>query len=173
MVAGPDTVYRLAAERESENRNFLKHLRYRCNWSSRRLARLQREIVQRAWAEVDCTRCANCCRGMHLQVSLRDCSGLARALGLRPTEFRKRFVEWRADGHWYLRMVPCGFLNGDRCAIYFSRPSRCRGFPYLDGTVRDEYVSAVLEKARYCPIVFHLLEELKAHPDLAPRRRKR
>lgn len=173
MIAGPDTVYRLATERESENRNFLKYLRYRCDWSSRRLARLQRGIVQQAWAEIDCSQCANCCRGMHLQVSLRDCRGLARALGLRPADFRARFVERRRDGHWYLRTAPCGFLNGNQCAIYPWRPSRCRGFPYLGGTVRDEYVSAILEKARYCPVVLYVLEELRAHLDLAPRRRKR
>ncbi len=100
-------------------------------------------------------------------------STTCRPAGLRRlrTELTPRCI---GEGQWYLRDVPCPFLKRNHCAIYLSRPSRCRGFPYLRGTVRDEQVPDVLERARYCPVVFGVLEELKAHPALAWRRpRKR
>ena len=172
MALDADALYALAKEQERDNRNFLHWLRYRCTWSSRRLARLEREIAARVWAEIDCTGCANCCRRMQLEVTKKDCADLARLLGMKPAQFLEQEVERHRQGFLCLRQFPCRFLDGNHCTVYEQRPNRCRGFPYLTGTVRDD-ISGTLVKSLYCPIVFQFLEEMKAHPDLQRRRRRR
>jgi hypothetical protein len=138
MVTDPDQLHEMAAAVEKENRNFLRYLRYRCDWSDRRLAKLQRETAARLWTEIDCRDCANCCRRLQLQLSPKDCRELARQLGITLKQFQEYCAERHRDGSWYLQKSPCGFLEGNACTIYESRPSRCRGFPYLEGTPRDD-----------------------------------
>jgi Fe-S-cluster containining protein len=165
-------IYRLGNRREQQNRNFLRWLKYRCTWSDRRLMKLQKETVARVWSEVDCTRCGNCCAEMQLQVTDEDVRGLANALRLKPGEFRAQYTEKHRDGRRYMQDVPCPFLQDRRCAIYEARPSRCRGFPYLHTNIRGD-MSGALDRAPYCPIVFNVLEELKANPELRPMRRRK
>jgi hypothetical protein len=173
MVVDPDELWRLAGERKHENRTFLRYLRYRSRWPKRRLVALQQELIDRVWEQIDCTQCGNCCSRMQLQVTLTDCRRLARVVGLSALEFSEQYAELHRDGHWYLRQYPCRFLDGKKCSIYESRPSTCRGFPYLDGALQDDAVADTLVGAAYCPIVFHVLEEMKAVPGLWPRRPKR
>lgn len=165
-------IHRLGTRREQKNRNFLRWLKYRCTWSDRRLMKLQRETVARVWSEIDCTKCGNCCAEMQLQVTDRDISGLARALQIKPQQFREKYTEKQRDGSRYLREVPCPFLKRRKCSIYESRPSRCRGFPYLHANIRGD-MSGALDRAPYCPIVFNVLEELKSNTDLRPMRRRK
>jgi Fe-S-cluster containining protein len=163
-------IYRLATRREQKNRNFLRWLKYRCPWSDRRLMKLQKATVARVWSEIDCTECGNCCAEMQLQVTDRDVSDMARALGMRPKAFREQYTEKQRDGHRYLKDVPCPFQSRKKCTIYESRPSRCRGFPYLHTNIRGD-ISGALDRAPYCPVVFNVLEELKADTELRPSRR--
>ena len=155
-------IYRLANRRERKNRNFLRWLKYRCTWSDRRVMKLQKETVARVWSEIDCTQCGN-----------NDISGLAKALEMTPREFRAQYTEKHRDGHRYMKQVPCPFLKARKCTLYESRPSRCRGFPYLHTNIRGD-MSGALDRAPYCPVVFNVLEELRADTDLRPiRSRKR
>jgi Fe-S-cluster containining protein len=163
-------IYRLGTRREKKNRNFLKWLKYRCTWSDRRLMKLQKETVARVWSQIDCTQCGNCCAEMQLQVTEKDISALAKTLGIKPREFREQYAEKHRDGHWYMKDTPCFFLERRRCIIYESRPSRCRGFPYLHNNIRGD-ISGAMDRAPYCPIVFNVLEELKANTELRPARR--
>lgn len=166
-------IYRLANRREQKNRNFLRWLKYRCTWSDRRVMKLQKETVAHVWSEIDCTQCGNCCAEMQLQVTDKDISSLAKALEMKPREFRWRYTEKHRDGHRYIKRVPCPFLKSRKCTIYESRPSRCRGFPYLHTNIRGD-MSGALDRAPYCPVVFNVLEELRANTKLRPvRRRKR
>lgn len=165
-------ILRLGTRREKKNRSFLKWLKYRCTWSDRRVMALQKETVARVWAQIDCTECGNCCAEMQLQVTEKDVSLLARTLGVKPKEFREQYGEKLRDGHWYLRETPCPFLRQSKCTIYESRPSRCRGFPYLHTNIRGD-ISGAIDRAPYCPIVFNVLEELKANEELRPTRRRK
>jgi uncharacterized protein len=168
MAFDPDALRELAKASEPENRALIRRLR-RSGWSSRRLAKLQKQILERVWTEIHCTDCANCCRRMQLEISPTDCRSLARLLGMVPRDFRAELAVKHRDGQWFLRQYPCRFLEGSRCTIYEVRPSRCRGFPYLGGTVRDDDTAGTLLRARYCPAVFRVLEELRAYPSFQPR----
>ena len=65
------------------------------------------------------------------------------------------------DGKPAMLAQPCRFLDSNRCAIYESRPNACRGYPYIGGDVRTRMLG-ILERVAVCPIVFEMLEQLKA-----------
>jgi Fe-S-cluster containining protein len=162
-------VQRLAVHRRDAHRRLLRRLRYGRRISPETYLRLQQEAAAQAWTEVDCCRCANCCASLQLQMTARDCVAMAKALGLTPTEFRAQHAERHRDGLWYLKQQPCLSLRRRLCAIYEDRPSRCRGFPYLEESFLDD-IAGTLQKAEYCPLVLNVLEQLTKHPDLQPTR---
>ena len=165
-------VYRLGTRRHKDNQRFLRRLKYRHPWSKRKLTILQRELTREVWAEVDCTECGNCCSSMQLQLNARDCAQVAEAIGITTEQFRSEYTSKHRDGFWYLKKQPCAFQDARTrlCTIYDQRPSRCHGFPYMDENILDD-MAGTLDKVPYCPIVFNVIEELKAHPELQPRRR--
>jgi Fe-S-cluster containining protein len=172
MVTDLERLRRLAVHRRNDTRNFLRWLKYGRRWSKRRVMELQIQLTNRVWEQIDCTQCANCCASMQLQLTARDCAQVARAAGMTSAEFRREHTERHADGLWYLRKRPCLFLKQNRCTIYKDRPSRCRGFPYLHCHILDD-IAGTLIQAEYCPLVFNVLEAMKAHPDLQRKTRRR
>ncbi len=165
-------IYRLATRRKDDSRAFLRWLKYSRRWTKRQVMELQVELTNEVWAHIDCRECANCCAAMQLQLTARDCSQAAKAAGLSPAEFRRQHTERHRDGLWYLRTQPCLFLKDKQCSIYEQRLSRCRGFPYLHTNLLDN-MAGTLEKAAYCPVVFNVLERMKAHPELQRKPRRR
>jgi Fe-S-cluster containining protein len=164
-------IYRLATRRQAENRSFLRWLKYRHRWTKREVMELQVELTNEVWAEVDCRECANCCAAMQLQLTARDCAQAAKAAGMTSEAFRRQHTDKHHDGFWYLKAQPCLFLADKQCSIYEQRLSRCRGFPYLHTNILDN-MAGTLEKAAYCPLVFNVLERMKAHPELQRKRRR-
>jgi Fe-S-cluster containining protein len=69
------------------------------------------------------------------------------------------------DGNeqYMLRTDPCVFLQEDgRCQIHSCKPDSCKGYPYTDRPERLFRLISVIEFARTCPVVFEILERLKA-----------
>jgi len=165
-------IYRLAQRREKDNRNFLRWLKYRHSWTKRQIMALQQELSEQVWAEIDCRDCGNCCAGMQLQLTGHDCAQVAKAVDMTTDEFNKQYTEKHGDGYWYLRDQPCAFQKNLICTIYEDRPSRCSGFPYLDMPILED-MAGTLDKVYYCPIVFNVVEEMKAHPDLRRQKRRK
>lgn len=172
MVTDPKRLRRLAQQRREETRRFLRRLKYRHPWSRRQVMELQVALTNEIWEQIDCRKCANCCASMRLQLTASDCARLARIMGLTTDEFRRQHTERGRDGLWYMKQHPCMFLNDRLCTIYPDRPSRCRGYPYLHTNVLDD-MAWTLEQMEYCPIVFNVLEKMKAHPELQTRNRRR
>lgn len=172
MVTDPNRLRRLALRRREETRRFLRRLKYRHPWSRRQVMELQVALTNEVWSQIDCRECANCCASMRLQLTSRDCANLARIMGLTPAEFRNLHTERGRDGLWYLKQHPCIFLQNRLCTIYPNRPSRCRGYPYLHTNVLDD-MAWTLEQMEYCPIVFNVVERMKAHPELKVRAKRR
>jgi Fe-S-cluster containining protein len=77
-------------------------------------------------------------------------------------------VGWKASWRYGLILRPdqqtgCVFLIGNECTVYDARPEGCQKFPHM---VRDNgsIVSRMwelIDRACYCPIVYHSLEAFK------------
>lgn len=67
------------------------------------------------------------------------------------------------DYPYHLKDKPCAFLGTDgRCKIVSCQPAVCKGFPYTDQPDRFWSLYSTISHAAICPVVFEILERLKA-----------
>jgi Fe-S-cluster containining protein len=65
------------------------------------------------------------------------------------------------SGRFEFNKVPCPFLADNQCTNYAYRPENCRSYPHLH---KKDFVSrlfGVIDNYEICPIVFHVVEQLK------------
>jgi len=144
-----------------ENQRFRKFLlRYSVAETDELFAKLHQSVA----SVIDCTLCAACCATLEpeLQVSeLQKINSLSEKLTVNPV-----ISAQDANGytHHYLK-APCVFLCANRCSIYEDRPSACSSYPHLEEPGIRYRLRTVFEQAPVCPIVFHVLEQMKLHTD--------
>ena len=113
-------------------------------------------------SQIDCRKCANCCKVMSPCLAAADIRRLAEHLGLAVAEFREKFVRRTEDNDGdEFNGQPCPFLKDNACSVYEVRPSDCQAYPHLD---KPEFISrlyAVIGNCSICPIVFNVYEELR------------
>lgn len=118
--------------------------------------RLNGEIARR----IDCTTCANCCRGAGPSLTGADVARAAKATNLSTGKFERQFLKSQA-GEKVFRATPCPLLKDSLCTIYANRPADCRTYPHLDEPDFLLNSVATIENYRVCPIVFNVYERLK------------
>jgi Fe-S-cluster containining protein len=94
---------------------------------------------------------------------LRDdeINSISDSLGLSREKFIDKYLIQSAEG--YEIKSPCCFLNENgACAIQWCKPAECMDFPHTDKPDRLFGLLGVLSFAEVCPIVFEMLERLKA-----------
>ncbi len=161
MLKDPQAVARLASERQDENWRFRTFLKGYCRLSDGRLNSLARQFGEQAAARMNCLECGACCRDIVVPLEDGEVAAMAKALGLTEPQFRERYVRTVDDHEQALDARPCPLQDGTRCTVYECRPEPCRGYPYITSSVRSHSL-AILERAETCPIVFEMLEQLKA-----------
>ena len=160
IVRDPERVRHLATEKRDENeslRRFLKGEGPPPQIVDRLFHRLRVEVS----AEIDCTECANCCRQMSPVLRPGDIERLSRRLQVPNPQFRVSHLREEADGFVFAR-TPCPLLDGNRCSCYRDRPDDCRSYPHLQKKHMTTRLFGVIDNASVCPIVFSVLERLKA-----------
>ena len=157
----PARVAELARQREGANwafRGFLKS----SDIPSSRLDRTVRELCAEASAQVECRKCANCCKVISPLLTGADIKRLAAHLGLTAAAFKTRFLRDAGDGEGLaFNTRPCPFLKDGACAVYDWRPRDCRSFPHLHKRDFVFRLIQAVENASVCPIVFSVYEGLK------------
>jgi hypothetical protein len=130
--------------------------------------RLYREVA----AGIDCTTCANCCRELVPALNRTDVRRIAAATGMAEDRFEAEFLKAAEEkGKFLINRKPCPFLDGTRCRHYDARPGNCAGFPFLHRRDFSGRSIMALWNYAYCPIVFNVVELLKAELDITGARR--
>lgn len=147
--------------KEDENFRFRIFLK-RCSLDPDEIDRRVFAITRSVWANIDCTKCANCCRESKPEFSQEEVDRLARRFEMTREQLIQKYLE-PAEHHltWTTRTKPCPFLKDNLCSVYEDRPAVCKGYPYL---YEKEFVTrtlAVIDRTSTCPIVFEVWEELK------------
>lgn len=126
--------------------------------------RTARRLHREAFAIIDCTRCAHCCKTMIPIFFEDEAREVARHLGMKHEEFLASYLVASGDGERLkLRGTPCPFLRADnRCTIYEVRPTSCRAFPHTNRAGFAAWAQFHLENAIYCPAVFYVIEQMRA-----------
>jgi Fe-S-cluster containining protein len=151
-----------ALDKEEENvafRSFLKNL----DMPSSELDNIVHDIYDVVSSQIDCTKCANCCKLIQPLFSHKDISSFAAGLQVTPSIFADTHLVPSEDkpGKFEFNVQPCPFLTDNLCANYAARPRSCSSFPFLDKKDFRSRLWGVLFNYELCPIVYHVYEELK------------
>jgi Fe-S-cluster containining protein len=160
MITDLVQIRRLGQQKRDENFRFRAYLKNHRH-SDRRLRRFGEEIV----AQIDCTKCANCCRVSEVGITGRDVEKLAKFIGVTREEFLRDYTQRDEDGDLILRKTEAGcvFLKDNLCTVYDGRPQNCANFPHLvrgNGSIASRMWQFV-DRAEYCPIVYNWMEKVK------------
>ena len=118
-------------------------------------------LHQKAFEEIDCIKCARCCKGYSPRFKMPDIKRISRSLQLSETGFIRKYLRHDEEGDYVAVSTPCPFLGSDnRCTIYENRPSDCKRFPYTDEDVILKRPHLTLKNSSFCPIVVSVLEGL-------------
>ena len=152
----------LANKRERENWEFRAYLKG-ADFSGHRLDTAVHDLYRRVSEQIDCRKCANCCKACSPILKRPDIQRLSKHLNLKPADFQQKYlvVEEEEDGYCF-REIPCPFLHENLCSLYDQRPADCRSYPHLQ---KNDFVFRLLQavsNCSVCPIVFNVYEELKA-----------
>ncbi len=153
-------IKRLAAAREEEVDAFIEWLKLRRDDSDRLDARLG-ELIEKALSGLDCTTCARCCKEAYVVVGTEDIARLAKALGMKRSEFRAQYIGKNEDGDTCFNRKPCPFLKKNLCTLYESRPDCCREYPGSLAVDSGSNLDNINANYLVCPAVFNALEELR------------
>jgi Fe-S-cluster containining protein len=123
---------------------------------------LARAVHAEVFGQIDCTRCANCCKTASPGLGDAEVDRIAAWLD-RPREaVIADFLEpYPADGRFRMRTIPCPFLGpDDRCTIYEVRPDACRNYPNTDRGGFTQRPRQHTWNTRTCPAVYHIVRRI-------------
>ena len=165
-------IQRYSRHNEAEDMSFRAFLKGRLNLSDEELDAVVQETTDEVWKQIDCLKCANCCRTLQIVVDDKDIQRLAQRLKMTTQQFAKQYVETDQYQTQYLKSTPCSFLGEDnRCSVYEDRPQACRDFPYLHAEGFRQRTFMMIDNTAVCPIVFNVWQQLKERLKFRRRRR--
>jgi Fe-S-cluster containining protein len=142
-----------------DNWNFRAYLRQ--NIASKLVDDTVHQLNQQISAQIDCTKCANCCRQIHPHLSDVEVKRIADSLNIASEDFFTQNMQADGQGEFIFKSKPCPMLKDSQCGIYSNRPGDCASYPHLHHPEFLNYSVSFIENYRICPIVFHVYEELK------------
>jgi Fe-S-cluster containining protein len=147
-----------ARARKTEFQTLVKRLR------KRRAGEIEQIISRlngRAFEEISCLDCGNCCRTLGPRLTDRDIQRLAKLLRKSPGGIENEYTRIDEDGDRVFKAMPCPFLGDDNfCAVYDSRPRACAEYPHTEGRQVRRRLDQLARNAEFCPAVFRMLEML-------------
>ncbi len=159
-VATKDNVQKLAHDTRAENERFFKKLKKKPPGN---LDEMVHELHDEAFESFDCLTCANCCSSISPMITDKDVERLSKPLKLKPSQVIAQYMHLDEDHDFVFNNAPCPFLMPDNyCSVYECRPKACREYPHTDRRRFSQLLSLTLKNCEICPIVFRVVEGLKA-----------
>jgi Fe-S-cluster containining protein len=153
-------IKRVAERNEDEVDAFIDWLKKR-SFSARKLDARLGKLLDEAMTHFDCKDCAICCKDAYVVLLTEDIARLAKALGMKRSEFRAEYVGKNEDGDTCLNSQPCPFLKNNLCKVYESRPDCCREYPHSLVTDTPDNLDNLNANYLVCPAIFNVLEEIR------------
>jgi len=118
---------------------------------------------EEAFSEIDCLKCANCCRTTGPLLQVQDITRISKRLKLSENAFIAQYLRVDEDGDYVFKRMPCPFLGTDNyCDIYPDRPRACREFPHTDQPGQLKIAHLTRKNARVCPAVSRIAQIISA-----------
>ncbi len=118
-------------------------------------------LHEEAFEEIDCLKCANCCKTTGPLFTQTDIQRIANHLKITSSVFIKKYLRIDEDNDFVLKSVPCTFLDQDNiCRIYAVRPKACREYPHTDRANQLGLLTLTEKNSKICPAVANIFEKL-------------
>jgi len=120
------------------------------------------DLHEEVFQEIDCLKCANCCKTTSPIFRDIDIDRLSRHLGIKPGKLIEKHLHLDKEGDYVLNIAPCPFLGPDNyCSVYEARPRACREYPHTDRKNMLQILPLTLRNTLVCPAVGEILRRLK------------
>lgn len=147
-----------ALQKHKDHKKFLDGIKKK---PPKNLDYVVQETHEEIFEEIDCLKCANCCKTTGPLFTEKDIERIAKHLRVKPADFEMRYLRTDEDNDKVLQDLPCRFLNGDNtCSIYEVRPKACREFPHTDRKKIYQINHLTLKNTVICPAAYIFLERL-------------
>jgi Fe-S-cluster containining protein len=168
LITHLDEISRLAVERRDEFEVLRYTLEGDDDLTDAEIDAAVDRIAQPIVAAIDCTQCANCCRGLLVSLVPSDAERLADAIDIPVEHVVTQYVDLergREVEEWgVFRHRPCVFLRGNLCSVYSHRPESCRTYPLFTPDFRWT-LEHTIAGAGTCPIIYNVLSEMVSRAD--------
>ena len=113
--------------------------------------------------EIDCLKCANCCRTTSPIFRDIDIKRIAKKQRMKVVDFIEFYLKTDSDGDYVLKSSPCVFLDNDdnTCSIYDYRPLACEGYPHTNRKNMYQILDLALENTTICPAAASIVTKLQ------------
>ena len=119
------------------------------------------EAHEEVFNEVDCLKCANCCKTTGPLWTSKDIDRVSKSLRMKAVDFESRYLKMDEDGDMVLQKTPCAFLGSDNfCSIYDIRPKACREYPHTNRRKQIQILNLTHTNAGICPAVVRILDKV-------------
>lgn len=116
---------------------------------------------QKAFAKIDCLKCANCCKTTSPIFRPVDIKRIAAHVRMTEANFIKTYLRIDEDNDYVLQKSPCTFLNDDNtCSIYEHRPLACREYPHTDRKNMYQIMDLTYKNVSVCPAVSLIVTQI-------------
>ncbi len=150
----------IAESDEEENWDFRSYLKFH-DMPDDELDELVSQLNESVEEAIDCTKCANCCKKIPPDLRKDDIRRISKHLKVSEAVFSETYLKRSEEGENIINVLPCPFLDQNKCSIYDIRPETCRSYPHLDKPDFRSRLTEVVRNCSLCPIVFNVYEELK------------
>ncbi|HHK5583275.1 TPA: YkgJ family cysteine cluster protein [Streptococcus mutans] len=151
--------HQLALQKQKEHRKFLATLKKK---AAKNLDKIVQEVHTEVFREIDCTKCANCCKILGPLFTEADISRIAKHFRMRLPVFEDMYLRVDEDNDKVFKSMPCPFLGEDNlCSIYDIRPKACREFPHTDRKKIYQINHLTIQNTLICPAVYLFVEKLQ------------
>lgn len=151
--------HQLALQKQKEHRKFLAALKKK---APKNLDKIVQEVHTEVFREIDCTKCANCCKILGPLFTEADISRIAKHFRMRLPVFEDMYLRVDEDNDKVFKSMPCPFLGEDNlCSIYDIRPKACREFPHTDRKKFYQINHLTIQNTLICPAVYLFVEKLQ------------
>ena len=154
-----DIIQKGSSEKK-ENLQLAKRLKKK---KPKNLDALVHDAHDEAFNEIDCLKCANCCKTTSPGMHDKDVERLAKHLKKKPSEIIDEHMELDNDGEYVFRSAPCPFLGADNyCSVYEARPLACREYPHTNRKRFYQVLELSVKNTEICPAVVRVFQNLKS-----------
>jgi uncharacterized protein len=154
-----DKLKEVSQRKKEEQKKFLQQLKRK---TPRNLDDVFHESHDEVFENIDCLKCANCCKTTSPIFYQKDIDRLAKRLRMKPGEFIGKYLHVDEDKDFVLNSAPCPFLDGENyCIVYEDRPTACREYPHTNRKNMYQVLDLTYKNTLVCPAVHKIVEEIK------------